>query len=456
MIFKRGRAAVDASLFVQVLALMAGALIVAQATNLIVLYYGPQPQPEVHATSEIVRAYMAEPPVENRPALVALNVKTPPPGVLPPRGFGYYRDFRREIITGIAAAKGPTLEPTDILIKNSDRRWFGDRSAVRISRAPIGPNTPNERFIIAPFKVAIHQPDGTWRVIENPAGFRLDPLQQRALLTFFVTSIVALIAAYLFTRRLTKPFTSLAESAERLGRDPGAPQLSVTGPREARAASRAFNNMQERLRRYVEDRTAMIGAIAHDLRTPLTRLRFRIESLPDDQKAKMSSDLDQMEAMLSATMSFVRDATQQTQRTKLELSSVLESLADEMTDTGSDVKMEHADKVIVEGDPVALKRLFSNLLENAVKYGKRARVRVFREGDHATVEVDDDGPGVPAGDLERVFEPFFRREPSRNRDTGGIGLGLAVVRTVARALGGDAELINRAGGGLTARVSLPI
>jgi signal transduction histidine kinase len=112
--------------------------------------------------------------------------------------------------------------------------------------------------------------------------------------------------------------------------------------------------------------------------------------------------------------------------------------------------------VVVEGDPVALKRLFGNLLDNAIKYGKAARIRVFRLEDHAIVEIDDDGPGVPEKELERVFEPFYRREPSRNRDTGGIGLGLAVVRTVARAHGGDAELINRNGGGLTARVSLPV
>ncbi len=455
MIFKRGRGAVDASLFAQVLALMAGALIVAQATNLLVLYYGSPPTPDVHFVSEIVRAYMGQPPQEGRPKLVARNVDKPPPGALPPSRLGFGRDRARDMVAGIIAAGGPHLEPSEVRLKSSERRWFIDRT-VRISRAPFGTNNPNERWVIAPFSVAFHQPDGTWRVIQNPPGVLLDPWQQRTLLTFAVTLIVVLIAAYLFTRRLTQPFTRLAESAERLGRDPGASPIGVTGPPEARAAARAFNEMQDRLRRYVEDRTAMIGAIAHDLRTPLTRLRFRIEGAPDDLKVKMSSDLDQMEAMISATLSFVRDATQVAKRTKLELSSVLESLADEMTDTGSEVVMERSDKVVVDGDPVALKRLFSNLLENATKYGKRARVRVFKEGDHAQVEIDDDGPGVPPADLERVFEPFYRREPSRNRDTGGIGLGLAVVRTVARAHGGDAVLKNREGGGLTACVSLPI
>ncbi len=454
MIFKRGRGAVDASLFVQVLALMAGALIVAQATNLMVLYYGPPPQPETHGLSEIVRAYMGQPSADGSHGLVTANVKESPVPAPPQNRAPGGRDLRRGLSERIVAAKGPTIDPSEIRIQDSIRRWY--RDVTRVGRGQFPTFNPADPQVIAPFIVSFHQPDGTWRVVETPPGFRLDPWQERTLLTFAITFLVVLVAAYLFTRRLTAPFTKLAESAERLGRDPGAPPLGISGPREARAASHAFNNMQERLRRYVEDRTAMIGAIAHDLRTPLTRLRFRIESLPDDQKAKMSSDLDQMEAMLSATMSFVRDATQAAKRTKLELSSVLESLVDEMTDTGSEVTMERSDKVIVEGDPVALKRLFSNLLENAVKYGKRARVRVFRDGDHATVEVEDDGPGVPPADLERVFEPFFRREPSRNRDTGGIGLGLAVVRTVARAHGGDAELINREGGGLTARVSLPI
>jgi signal transduction histidine kinase len=128
-----------------------------------------------------------------------------------------------------------------------------------------------------------------------------------------------------------------------------------------------------------------------------------------------------------------------------------------MAETGVDVDFEaRAEKVVIEGDPMALRRLFANLLENAVKFGGRARARVYRDAANATVEITDDGPGIPPADLERVFEPFYRREPSRNRRTGGIGLGLAVVRTIARSHGGDVALVNRAGGGLTARVELPL
>jgi signal transduction histidine kinase len=214
--------------------------------------------------------------------------------------------------------------------------------------------------------------------------------------------------------------------------------------------------MQQRLQRYVEDRTAMVGAIAHDLRTPLTRLRFRIESLPEEQRAKYAADLDQMEEMITATLAFVRDATRPGERTPLELSSLVESLCDEMAETGARTEVEPGEKVVLEGDPMALRRLIANLLENAVKFGGRARARVFRDAGHAVVEIDDDGPGIPPQDAEKVFEPFYRREPSRSRQTGGIGLGLAVVRTIARGHGGDVSLINRTGGGLTARVELPL
>jgi signal transduction histidine kinase len=170
----------------------------------------------------------------------------------------------------------------------------------------------------------------------------------------------------------------------------------------------------------------------------------------------MAADIDQMEEMISAALTFVRDTSRPGERTPLELSSLLESVCDEMAETGADIEVERGEKVVLVGDPLSLRRLLDNLLENAVKFGGRARARVYREGGNAIVEIEDDGPGIPTEDFERVFEPFYRREPSRSRQTGGIGLGLAVVRSVARAHGGDAVLINRQGGGLTARVQLPI
>jgi signal transduction histidine kinase len=313
-----------------------------------------------------------------------------------------------------------------------------------------------EHFLIAPFVVGVRQPDGRWNAVRPEPPFGLSPWQQRTVLWFLLSVLAMAPIAYVFARRLSAPIRAFADAAERLGRDPRAAPLELRGPSEIGVAVRAFNDMQQRLRRYVEDRTAMVGAIAHDLRTPLTRLRFRIETLPDPQRAKMAADIDQMEAMISAALTFVRDASQPGQRTPLELSSLLESLCDEMAETGHATEVVSGEKVVLDGDPMALRRLFSNLLENAVKFGGRARTRVFREDRHAVVEIEDDGPGIPPADGERVFEPFYRREPSRSRQTGGIGLGLAVVRSIARGHGGDVNLVNRVGGGLTARVELPL
>ena len=247
-----------------------------------------------------------------------------------------------------------------------------------------------------------------------------------------------------------------ATAAERLGRDPRAPPLHLKGPLEVRQAASAFNEMQERLRRYVDDRTAMVGAVAHDLRTPLTRLRFRVEGAPDPLREKMVADMDQMDAMISSALAFVRDATQPFERRRLELSSLVESVAVEMAETGLKVGADNTAPVIIDGDPVALRRLVANLLDNAVKFGSCAEARVYREGGTAIIEVDDNGPGIPEREHERVFEPFQRGEPSRSRETGGAGLGLAVVRSVARAHGGEATLANREAGGLRASVRLPL
>jgi signal transduction histidine kinase len=314
-----------------------------------------------------------------------------------------------------------------------------------------------ERFLITPFQIGVEEPDGRWRVVEPQRPLGLNPWEQAVVSWYLLSAIAAAPAAYLLARILSAPTRLLAQAAERLGRDPQAPPLAVRGSPEITVAVAAFNDMQARLRRYVEDRTAMVAAVAHDLRTPLTRLRFRIEGVPEDQRVKMEADIEQMEEMISATLAFVRDSSRPGARTRLELSSLLETLCDEMAETGAETEIDaSAEKVVIEGDPIALRRLFGNLLENAVKFGGRARARVFREAAYAVVEIADDGPGIPAAEVERVFEPFYRREPSRSRKTGGIGLGLAVVRSIARGHGGDVALVNRSGGGLTARVQLPL
>ncbi|MGA0606931.1 ATP-binding protein [Phenylobacterium sp. VNQ135] len=436
------------SFFVQLLTLTGLTLVAAWAISILLLFSLPPPAPDVYQVGEIERTALGNPPpFTERPPLGRRYVDHMPGPELEGR-------FIPNIRARIAADLGV---PTDHVVIAGERGPLADRRVGRVLRDRAArEGVREEHFLVAPFEVGIRQPDGRWLVVRPRDALGLSDWQQRLALWFVLSALAMAPVAWIFARRLSAPIKGFASAAERLGRDPTAPPLALKGPTEIAVATGAFNEMQTRLRRYVEDRTAMVGAIAHDLRTPLTRLRFRIEGLPEEQRAKFASDLDQMEEMIAATLAFVRDTSRAGERTPLELSSLLESLCDEMAETGAPAEMEPGEKVVLEGDPMALRRLFANLLENAVKFGGRARARVFRDERNAIVEIEDDGPGIPLQDAEKVFEPFYRREPSRNRKTGGIGLGLAVVRSIARGHGGDVDLVNRAEGGLTARVLLPL
>lgn len=436
------------SLFVQLLTLTGLTLLLAWAMSTLLLFMLPPPAPDFYRLNEIERVYRGAPiTFTERKPLERLTREQPPAPALEGR---LIPDMRARLATDL----GVTVQNVVIA---GERGPLADRRIGRIIRdraARVGVRE-EDHFVIAPFQVGVRQPDGRWTVVRSQPVLVSD-WQKRVALWFVLSAIAMAPVVWIFARRLAQPIGLFANAAERLGRDPRAEPLELTGPAEIRVAATAFNGMQQRLRRYVEDRTAMVGAIAHDLRTPLTRLRFRIEGLPDEQRSKMEYDIDQMEEMISAALTFVRDASRPGERTPLELSSLLESLCDEMAETGAATEVASGEKVVLEGDPMALRRLFSNLLENAVKFGGRARARVFREASNAIVEIEDDGPGIPPQDREKVFEPFYRREPSRSRQTGGIGLGLAVVRSIARGHGGDVDLVNRSGGGLTARVQLPL
>ena len=436
------------SLFVQLATLTGLTLVAAQAISLWLLFSLPPPTPDFYRLSEIEQTFRGPAPSFSDRRALQIQMVSKPPGPAMEGSNAPAIRARLAKDMGVSA---------DRIVLATRAGPFADRRVFRIIRDRIArEGVREEHFLVAPFDVGIRQPDGRWAVVRPQPAFGISAWQQRILLSLALSFVAMAPVAYVFARRLSSPIRLFADAAERLGRDPRAEPLVLKGPSEIGIAVRAFNDMQERLRRYVEDRTAMVGAIAHDLRTPLTRLRFRIESLPEEQRAKMSADIDQMEAMISAALTFVRDASRPGERTPLELSSLLESLCDEMAETGHATQVESGEKVVLEGDPMALRRLFSNLLENAVKFGGRARTRVFRDANNAVVEIEDDGPGIPPGDREKVFEPFYRREPSRSRQTGGIGLGLAVVRSIARGHGGDVDLVNRVGGGLTARVQLPL
>jgi two-component system OmpR family sensor kinase len=458
----------SAPLFAQVMALALVSLIAPPAISAAMLLALPPPQPEVYRLSEVAEALKNRTDTEvtdGRPLVVKLKDEGPEESA---RRSRWREDFKRNLAQEMGVEAGAiaieTMGPVRVLLRTEHRV---ETKVFRIDPPPPDldgrrgppPNPefrPNERVIFAPFKVGVRQADGSWLVVRPKPTFRWDAYQTRLIFTFILCIVVIAPLAWLLARRLSAPIGAFAQAADRLGRDPRSPPLEMRGSTEVAAAAAAFNQMQERLRRYVDDRTAMVGAIAHDLRTPLTRLKFRIEQAPDELKAKLASDIDQMEAMIAATLGFVSDATRPRERTRLELASLVESILDEAAETGAAASVEAAQKLVIEGDPIALRRLVNNLVDNALKYGGAARGRVYRQGEEAVIEIEDDGPGIPDDERERVFDPFFRGEPSRNRETGGIGLGLAVVRSVARAHGGDAELINREGGGLTARVRLPL
>ena len=305
------------------------------------------------------------------------------------------------------------------------------------------------------FQVGVRNADGHWTVVKPaPPGFP-DAWQQRIILWFVACVALLTPIGYLSARWLAAPIGQFAQAAERLGRDPTVRVVEISGPAELGRAAAAFNEMQARLASYVEHRTAMVGAIAHDLRTPLARIRFKIDGLAPAARETIARDLTQMEQMISAVLAFVRDASEERPREPLDLGSAVQCVVDNASLVGSDAEVVSAAHLVVQADALGIDALFTNLVDNAIKYGRSARVKIYQDGSSAVVDVCDKGPGLPERELEKVFEPFYRAEPSRNPQTGGIGLGLASARGIARAHGGDIVLIN-GGEGLVARVRLPL
>jgi signal transduction histidine kinase len=312
-----------------------------------------------------------------------------------------------------------------------------------------------DRLTFAPFSASVKLADGRWATVEPPRSL-ISPWQRRVLLGLVISMLLLAPLVWWMARRLTQPIRVFADAAERLGADPDAEPLTPSGPSEVRTAIAAFNEMQGKLRGHMRQRTQTIAAIAHDLRTPLTRLRFRAEQAPPAVRERMAADIEEMDALIGQAMAFVRGETTPERRERFDLATLAADCATGFAETGAEVSFSDGDALPVEADPAALRRALANLIANAVKYGGAARVRTARESDQAAVLIDDDGPGLPDAELETVFEPFHRAERSRNRETGGAGLGLTVARQAARAAGGDVTLGNRPQGGLTAKLQLPL
>jgi signal transduction histidine kinase len=314
------------------------------------------------------------------------------------------------------------------------------------------PDRRDPRWLV----MSIHLSNGTWlnAFADRPP---VPPLGKAFLASFLISAAAVAAVGALGIRRASEPMRRLAGAADRLGRGESFEPLPETGPQETRLANIAFNRMRERLERFVRDRTSMLAAIAHDLRTPITSLRLRAEFIEDDDaRAKILETLSEMQAMTEAVLAFTRGDSESEPTRPIDVTALAESIVEDVRASGRDARFDESPAVTLNCRPLALKRGLSNLIDNATIYGLRARVKVEADANEVRIVVDDDGPGIPATDLERVFEPFVRLESSRSRETGGAGLGLAIARSIFRAHGGDVTLQNRPEGGLRAVASLPV
>jgi len=277
----------------------------------------------------------------------------------------------------------------------------------------------------------------------------------QSYLSLGLTALALSLIAIVIARRIAQPLRKLAQAAEGLGRGEYVEPVPERGPNDVRRTAEAFNLMQTRLRRFVEDRTRMLAAIGHDLRTPLTSLRLRAEFVTDEEtREKLLGTVEEMQTMTEATLAFAReDASGETTRA-VDFPALLESLCADLADLGWNVNVAETGPMPYRCRPDALRRALRNLIENAVRYGGEARVALAQTADGLEITIDDNGPGIPDQDLERVFQPFVRLEHSRNRETGGVGLGLSIARSIVRAHGGDVLLANRPDG-LRATIRLP-
>ena len=305
-------------------------------------------------------------------------------------------------------------------------------------------------------RLSLRLSDGRWLNVaarNDRPDFQLPP----AILGTILLSLVLIMGAlWLGLRRITGPLRRLAEAAEDFGIDSRVPDMPVSGPAEVQALSDALGRMQTRIFAMVADRTRMLAALGHDLRSPLTALRLRAEMVDDDEtRERMVASLDEMRDMVESTLAYARGVSADQPTEPVDLALLLSDLTAELSETGPEVSIVKAAPVTLPLRRTPIRRALRNILENAQRYGGRVEVTLRDAAHGVEILIDDHGPGIPEDHLETVFDPYARLESSRSRDTGGIGLGLPIARAILRAHGGDVRLSNRPAGGLRAAVKLP-
>ncbi len=332
------------------------------------------------------------------------------------------------------------------------------------SMGPPGPPGPGDgggpirRGLAVPsgFEIAVRFSNEGWLIVR---GLDRSPYLDGSIAFVGWLALAALTIgglSWLAARRLIGPLQSLTRGAERMGLRREAEPVPESGPPELRTIARAFNAMRDRLARFVDDRTRMVAAISHDLRTPLTRMRLRVELVADGEtRHKLLSDIAQMEQIVGETLAWARDDAIRGAREAVDIAALVHGVCDDAIDSGHAVTCDAVGRIPALCHAPAVRRAIVNLVDNGLAWGGKVVVSVTDRGEHVEVTVADDGPGIPVDQRERVFEPFARLDPSRNRDTGGAGLGLSIARDAIRAHGGDIALGEASPHGLVATISLP-
>jgi signal transduction histidine kinase len=314
-----------------------------------------------------------------------------------------------------------------------------------------------DSMVVADLRIAIRLADQSWLMI-GPTEAGLTPLHYfRNLITLILTLFIVAIFSIWMARSIVTPLTNLAKAAEKLGRERETTPITGMKLPEFAAIADTFNEMQARLKRFVDERMQMLAAISHDLRTPLTRLRLYAESVPNRaQRAQILSDIKDMETMVATSLAFMSDDIHREPYSAVDLASLIISQCDNFVDAGREATYKGPDHAELTCRPVALRRAFSNLIDNGCKYGGEVCVTLDDRTTSLVVDIRDNGPGIPADQVERAFAPFQRLEASRNRETGGTGLGLTIARDILRSHGGDLTLGDSPLGGLRAVLRVPV
>ncbi|WP_299173006.1 ATP-binding protein [uncultured Brevundimonas sp.] len=452
------------TVLLQVALIAVMAVIATQLVTLAIVVLAPAPRPAGYTLALASAALRGQPAktVDGRPLRRRLGSDAP---------FEQERDPLADALArSLADELGQEVSTVHVRMDRAGRPWGPRPPRGEERREPPGPGRASGRdqwlggvrigvvsdqIAFPPFLATARTDDGRWSTIAPPRGL-LAPWQVALLLSMLLSLVLLSPLIWWMAQRLARPIRRFAHAADRLGADPDAAPLTPTGPNEVRLAIAAFNDMQAKLREHIERRTHTVAAIAHDLRTPLTRLRFRIETMPPEHQRQAIRDIEEMDALIAQAMQFVKGQFDVGHAETLDFGDLVQDTADRYADTGAEITVVVEPGLEVRGDPGVLRRGLSNLMDNAIGHAGAVTVRVRAEAGRAVARIQDRGPGIPDDQLERVFDPFFRLEASRSRKTGGAGLGLSIARHAVRAHGGDLTLSNAPEGGLIATLCLPL